>query len=598
MHIRVLPSNIANMIAAGEVVQRPASALKELLENAVDAGADAVTAVVADAGRTLLQVIDNGCGMSPEEAVLCFERHATSKISEADDLQKISTFGFRGEALPSIGAVAQVTLKTRREEDPVGTEVEFADSHLVSTSEAAAPKGTNVSVRNLFYNVPARRKFLKSDNVEFRHIVEEFNRVALTRPDLAFTLIHNGRDVLVLKKAKSLKFRIQDLLGSNVADPLVEVGADTSVVKISGYVCRPDMARKTPGNQFFFVNGRYFRSAYLHKAVMKAYEEMIPDGAIPSYFIYLEAEPGTVDVNIHPSKTEVKFEEESVVFQVLHAAVREALGSNSFGASIDFEAPPAELPVFGRRFESFRPEVFAPTVEVDADYNPFDQAPSGGKPAEAPSSHDYSSFVHKSDDYGRLFDEAPGRRWAREIILIDGKYIISPSGEGLMAVNVRRARERVFYERFLKAFSSGGHVSQTALFPVQLRIGAASVPLLQDNMETLEKCGFDLSFPGPDSVVVGGVPDGYSCDPSRVEAMVSDLILILSEGTSSLPGVMESALAEKFARLGAAEGDPVGSQAEAAALLEALFSSGNAEYTPSGKRIVAAITRDTLEKLF
>ena len=276
MDIRILPSNIANMIAAGEVVQRPASVVKELMENAVDAGADQVTVVITDAGRTLIQVIDNGCGMSPDEAVLCFERHATSKIASAEDLEDIRTFGFRGEALASIAAVAEVTLKTRREEDPVGCQVEFADSKHLATVETAAPKGSNFSVRNLFYNVPARRKFLKSDNVEFKHIVEEFTRVALTRPEIGFTLIHNGRDIHVLKPAKSLKFRIQDLLGNNAVDKVVDVAAETSVVAVSGYVCRPDAARKTVGSQFFFVNGRYFRSPYLHKAVMKAYEDKAP----------------------------------------------------------------------------------------------------------------------------------------------------------------------------------------------------------------------------------------------------------------------------------------------------------------------------------
>lgn len=604
MHIRVLPSNIANMIAAGEVVQRPASVVKELMENAVDAGADSITVVVTDAGRTLIQVIDNGCGIAPDEAALCFERHATSKIADEADLQNITTFGFRGEALASIAAVAEVTLKTRREEDSVGTVVEFADSHLVSEGEAAAPKGTNIAVRNLFYNVPARRKFLKSDNVELKHIIEEFNRVALTRPEVAFTLIHNGKDINALKKAKSLKFRIQDLLGSNVADPLVELQSDTSVVKISGYVCRPDLARKTPGNQYLFVNGRYFRSPYLHKAIMNAYGEMVAEGAIPSYFIYLETDPHSIDVNIHPTKTEIKFEEDSVVFQVLYAAVREALGSNSFGASIDFSRPAEGMPVFSNRYESFRPDVFAPSVEVDADYNPFNSEggipASGDAPAQAPSfrhGQDYSSYVHKTDDYGKLFDDSPVSK-ERQLIVIQGKYIVSPSATGMMVVSARRAKERILYEKFLKVLSAGGHVSQSALFPVQLRVGAVNVPLLQDNLPLLEKCGFDISILGVDTIVVSGVPDGYSCDPGMVEAMVSDLILILSDGTSSLPGVMESSLAEKFARLGAAEADPVGSQWDAAKLLEALFACENAEFTPSGKKIISEMSVDQMEKLF
>ena len=445
---------------------------------------------------------------------------------------------------------------------------------------------------------------IKSDNVELKHIIEEFNRVALTRPEVAFTLIHNGKDINVLKKAKSLKFRIQDLLGSNVADPLVELQSDTSVVKISGYICRPDLARKTPGNQYLFVNGRYFRSPYLHKAIMNAYGEMVAEGAIPSYFIYLETDPHSIDVNIHPTKTEIKFEEDSVVFQVLYAAVREALGSNSFGASIDFSRPAEGMPVFSNRYESFRPDVFAPSVEVDADYNPFNSEggipASGDAPAQAPSfrhGQDYSSYVHKTDDYGKLFDDSPVSK-ERQLIVIQGKYIVSPSATGMMVVSARRAKERILYEKFLKVLSAGGHVSQSALFPVQLRVGAVNVPLLQDNLPLLEKCGFDISILGVDTIVVSGVPDGYSCDPGMVEAMVSDLILILSDGTSSLPGVMESSLAEKFARLGAAEADPVGSQWDAAKLLDALFACENAEFTPSGKKIISEMSVEQMEKLF
>ena len=337
-HLQVLPGNIANMIAAGEVVQRPSSVVKELMENAVDAGATEVKVLVTDSGRTLIQVIDNGCGMSEEDALLCFERHATSKIASAEDLNDIVTYGFRGEALASIAAVSDVTLRTRREEDETATQVELSGSEAGSVlSHAAAPKGSNFAVRNLFYNVPARRKFLKSDNVELKHIIDEFTRVALTRPNVGFSLTHNGRDIYMLKQAKSLKFRILDLLGTNVVGDVVDLESRTTVASITGFLGRPDAAKKTQGNQFFFVNGRYFRSAYLHKAVMKAYEELIPSGLNPSYFIYLEVDPHSVDVNIHPTKTEVKFEEDVVLFQTIYACVKEVLGKNAFGASIDFD---------------------------------------------------------------------------------------------------------------------------------------------------------------------------------------------------------------------------------------------------------------------
>ena len=335
--LQVLPPGIANMIAAGEVVQRPSSVVKELVENAVDAGATQVSVVIADSGRTLIQVIDNGCGMSPEDALLCFERHATSKIASAEDLGAILTYGFRGEALASIAAVSEISLKTRRSTDEVCTEVRIGDGGRIESSLCAGPAGSNFAVRNLFYNTPARRKFLKSDNVEFRHIVEEFTRIALINPEIGFSLSHNGRDVFVLRKANSLKFRILDLLGTNVVGDVVDLESTTSAVTLRGFVGRPQSAKKTLGNQYFFVNGRFFKSAYLHKAVMKAYEEMLPEGLTPSYFIFLETDPHSVDVNIHPTKTEVKVEDEQILFQILYASVRETLGRNCLGASIDFD---------------------------------------------------------------------------------------------------------------------------------------------------------------------------------------------------------------------------------------------------------------------
>lgn len=371
--LKVLPANIANMIAAGEVVQRPASVVKELMENAVDAGASQVDVIIRDSGRTLIQVIDNGCGMSPSDAVLCFERHATSKIATADDLEGILTYGFRGEALASIAAVAEITLKTRRAQDETGIQVTLDGFNDTKTSSVSTPVGSNFSVRNLFYNTPARRKFLKSDAVEFKHIVEEFIRVSLTRPETGFSLNHNGKEIYVLRKAKSLKFRIMDLLGTNVVGDVVDINAETSVVKVGGFIGRPDTARKTAGNQYFFINGRYFHSAYLHKAVMKAYEEMMPEGLTPSYFIYLDADPHTIDVNIHPTKTEIKFEEDTVVFQILYACVKETLGKNSFGASIDFDtAGMVSLPQLGSSFEQYRGGINEPSVDFDPDYNPFE----------------------------------------------------------------------------------------------------------------------------------------------------------------------------------------------------------------------------------
>ena len=642
MELRILPGNIANMIAAGEVVQRPASVVKELVENAVDAGAEQISVIIKDSGRTLIQVIDNGKGMNPDDAVLCFERHATSKIATAEDLEDITTFGFRGEALASIAAVAEVTLKTRTEDEEVGCQVEFAASVHNSTTEIATPKGTNIAVRNLFYNVPARRKFLKSDNVEFKHIVEEFTKVALTRPEIGFSLSHNGKDVFVLKPAKSLKYRIMDLLGASVTGDVVDVCADTSVVSLRGFVGRPDTARKTLGNQFFFVNGRYFRSPYLHKAVMKAYEGMIADGVTPSYFIYLEVDPHSVDVNISPTKSEVKFEDDSFIFQVVYASVKEVLGKNAFAGGIDFSNPEAnDMPVLGSHFSEYQPESI-PQVAVDGGYNPFDPVTSAGSATDeygavgrgastgsatelggpanefggpanefgGPAGKGYGSatgwkdsgnerfgqYVDRREDYGKLFEEKTLP--VTQTIILGGKYIVAPAMDGLMIVNVRRARERILYDRALAALTKNEHVTQANMFPVKVEVGAANRAVFDDKAELLARLGFDISPFGTDTIVVNGVPEGYSCEAGKIQTMVSDLLLILSDDSSSLPGVMEAAMAEKIALLGASSCDPLASPMEARHLLDTLLSSSNPELTGNGKRIMAIMTSAQVEKLF
>ena len=610
MDIRILPGNIANMIAAGEVVQRPASVVKELVENAVDAGADQVTVVIQDAGRTLIQVIDNGCGMSPDQAVLCFERHATSKLRCAEDLNNILTFGFRGEALASIAAVAEVTLKTRRDEDEVGCQVDFADSRHISTDEIAAPRGANFSVRNLFYNVPARRKFLKSDAVEFKHIVTEFIRVALTRPDIGFTLTHNDKDVYVLRPAKSLKFRVQDVLGHNVVNEFVDVHAETSVVTVNGFTGRPASARKGLGNQYLFVNGRYFRSPYLHKAVMKAYENLIPEGVTPSYLLYLDIDPQSVDVNIHPSKTEIKFEDDSVIFQIVYACVKESLGKNSFGDAIDFDREGLpELPALGRNFEEFRPVSGLP-FNADPAFNPFDTdgLPSehspyvnafAGEDAEAPErafNVNAGHFIERRDDYGKLFEDkmAP----AKSFLTLQGRYILTSSRSGLMIVNVRRAMERIMYERFLAALSKNALVSQAALFPVTVHVGVENMCLFEEHSQMLAALGFDIAPFGSDTVVVNGVPEGFSAESGKVQTMIGDLLLVLAEDHSALSQMLTANMALRLAHVGSLNGDSVSNPAEAQRLIDALSACENAEYTASGKRIMSIITTEEIDKRF
>jgi len=614
------------MIAAGEVVQRPASVVKELVENAVDAGADQITVVIQDAGRTLIQVIDNGCGMSPDQAVLCFERHATSKLQTAEDLHNILTFGFRGEALASIAAVAEVTLKTRREEDEVGCQVDFADSQHLATNETATPRGANFSVRNLFYNVPARRKFLKSDSVEFKHIVTEFIRVALTRPDIGFTLTHNGKDVYVLRPAMSLKFRIQDVLGAAVANEVVDVQAQTSVVSVSGFVGRPASAKKTLGNQYLFVNGRYFRSPYLHKAVMKAYENLIPEGATPTYLLYLEIDPQAIDVNIHPTKTEIKFEDDSFVFQIVYACIKEALGRNSFGESIDFEREGLpEIPALSRNFDEFRPISELPT-NVDPTFNPFE---NDGFPSEkSPYTNSFGSnqdgslnfpqmensweepersftaehhfntarYVERRDDYGKLFEDklAP----TKSLLVIQGKYILTASRSGLMMINIRRAMERIMYDRFLEALSQNSHVTQTSLFPVTVQVGVENMCLFEEHAQMLSALGFDIAPFGNDTIVVNGVPEGYSAETGKVQSMVGDLLLVLSEDHSALHEMMTANMAARLARLGAFNSDSVTNPVEAQRLMDTLFACPNPEYTNAGKKIIHILSTEDIDKHF
>lgn len=582
------------MIAAGEVVQRPASVVKELMENSVDAGASQVTVIIGDSGRTLIQVIDDGCGMSPDDAVLCFERHATSKIATAEDLQEIMTFGFRGEALASIAAVAEVTLKTRTAACETGCQVEMAGSSHVSTTEVSTPVGTNIAVRNLFYNIPARRKFLKSDNVELKHITEEFTRVALTRPGIGFSLSHNGKDIFVLRPAKSLKYRIMDLLGTSVASDLVDLSAETSLISLQGFAGRPDTAKKTLGNQFFFVNGRYFRSPYLHKAVMRAYEGLIPEGVTPAYFLYIETDPGSVDVNISPTKSEVKFEDDSLVFQVVYAAIKETLGKNSFAGDIDFSNPEAnEMPVLGRNFNEYKPDT-VPQLDLDSGYDPFKPMFQGED--HAPAKYPESKYVDHREDYGKLFEDKALP--VSQTLILGGRYIVTPSKDGMMVVNVRRARERVLYDRALAALTKGGHVTQTNMFPVKVQVGAANRMVFDSKAPLLSSLGFDISPFGTDTIVVNGVPEGFSGQPGKVETMVQDLLLILADDSVSLPGVMESAMAEKIALLGASSCDPLSSPMEARALMDSLLSSANPELTISGKKTMAVLTMAQIDKLF
>lgn len=628
--LQVLPAQLANMIAAGEVVQRPSSVVKELVENAVDSGADRIDVIISDSGRTLIQVIDNGCGMSASDAVLCFERHATSKIATSSDLEAIMSYGFRGEALASIAAVAEVTLKTRREQDESGTQVVIGDSGKLRSSGVSTPKGSNFIIRNLFYNTPARRKFLKGDNVELRHIVDEFVHIAVPHPEIAFSLVHNGRQLYVLKKAKSLKYRIMDVMGMNVADTLVDLSAQTSELNVSGFIGTPRSAKKTQVNQLFFVRGRFFRSPYLHKAVMKAYEEMIPEGVTPAYFIFLDADPSSVDVNVSPTKTEIKFQNESIVFQIIYACVKETLGRNSFGASLDFESEGSiDIPIIGDGFAAYRDANPLTFGGGNPNFNPFDPdsslPPSGSTPSgnvsgqffpdsgssgggaglgadasgasgggQAGRYQDYPPRMGKDQSYGVLFES----KCMSNTLVLHKRFILTPVASGLMLVNCRRAFERILYERMLKALSSNNHVSQKALFPVQVQIGVQERLILEGASETLERLGFDITPFGTDSVVVNAVPEGMSCEEGKVRTMLDDIVAVLSEPGSGLQEVLNQRMAARFAALGAASFE-IGSEPMAPRkLIDTLFACENAELTPGGRKIVAIVGIDEIENKF
>lgn len=597
--LKVLPSNISNLIAAGEVVQRPASVVKELVENSVDAGASTITVVIEDAGKTLVQVIDDGAGMSPEDAVLCFERHATSKISDAADLERILTYGFRGEALPSIASVAEVTLRTRKRGNSTGTETVFLPSGFSSQEEAAMPEGTNIAVRNLFFTIPARRKFLKSDNSEFRQIVSEFARVALCRPDLNMRLIHNGKDVFNLKKANTFKQRVLEVEGRDFVKELIDVETETSIVKIYGFIGNPTDARKSQGNQFFFVNGRYFKSPYLHKAVMKAYDKLIPEGTYPSYYIFFEVFPANVDVNIHPAKTEVKFENEMEIFEFLSASVRESLGRNTIIPMIDFEHDSLpdmaffnnnandNVPLFRTGRTTYMESKISSVLPPVEKHNAVQSAGTmSGKPVQYP--------VNGTPDV--IFDEAampvPG------LIQVSGKYIVTPMRSGLMVVDVKRARERILYEEFLKKLDDSTPITHQVLFPCTVMLSQEKYAMLMEEPDRLSALGFDIVSLEPGLVQVKGIPDGFMADEESVKIAIEDLVAsFVDAGTTAMhkaayrenmaASLARSAASCKFARM---------TTEEARVLVDRLFACAEPELTPCRLKTMFIITEEEIER--
>jgi len=545
--IHLLPDSVANQIAAGEVIQRPASALKEMLENAIDAGALAITVIIRDAGRTLLQVIDDGCGMSETDARMSFERHSTSKISAARDLFAIRTLGFRGEALASIAAVAQVEMKTKRLEDELGTLLEIEGSRVRSQTPCTCPAGTSVAVKNLFFNVPARRNFLKSDHAETRHLLEEFQRVALIHHDIAFTYYNNNALVFQLDKS-SLKSRITGILGHHYNERLVPVSEKTEIVTIGGFISKPQYARKTRGEQYFFVNKRYIRQAYLHHAVEAAYQELIPKEAYATYFINLEVHPSTIDINIHPTKTEINFQHQQAIYAILRSAVKKALGSHSLSPAIDFD------PEQSIKFEPFpesRP-VKPPVITINPDYNPFEETTRKQPPSSHPATHGQRqtgekikpehSRQHKNwqalydfpdtDTLKKILrkkttDDATQHAlvdsdWSYAdnksgdiIFQIKNAYIIANLKSGLLFIDQQAAHQRILFERFMEELTMSTEVSQQLLYAQTIRFSPVDTDIIKELLQDIRSMGFQISEFGRNTFLVEGVPAGLKIDDTN-----------------------------------------------------------------------------------
>jgi len=501
--IQLLPDHVANQIAAGEVIQRPSSAVKELIENSVDSGASTIKLIIKDAGKTLIQVVDNGSGMSETDARMCFERHATSKIKEAEDLYSIKSMGFRGEAMASIAAISQVDLKTKTKNTELGTFISIEGSKLKSQENCSISNGTSISIKNLFFNVPARRNFLKSDNVELKHIIEEFTRVALANPSINFTFHHNENEVYNLKKS-NLRIRISAINGKNYNEKLVPISEETSLITINGFIGKPEFARKTRGEQYFFVNKRFIKSGYLHHAVVSAFEDLIAKEQIPSYFLFFEIDPSLIDINIHPTKTEIKFEDEKSIYAILRSSTKKALGQHNITPSLDFNKDPSFDTVTTKNIN-----LKMPTINVDTSYNPFEKKPNQNKKnnenweqlfelnqsneQKITESKLVQSSLETNEDYSQ-----------KTLIQIQGKYIISPIKSGLMIIHQQRAHQRILYNKFIGC--NENVETQQLLFPKTIELSLQDFNLAKEITEELNESGFIFDFLGKSSLVFLGIP--------------------------------------------------------------------------------------------
>lgn len=629
--IRLLPDSVANQIAAGEVIQRPASVIKELVENSVDAGATHIQIILKDAGRTLIQVVDNGCGMSDTDARLAFERHATSKISQAADLFALNTMGFRGEALASIAAIAQVDLRTMRRGESVGTRLIINGSKVESQEPEACQPGSNMMVKNLFFNVPARRKFLKKDSVELSNILREFERLALVNPELEFTLVHNDSVLHQLLRG-SLKQRIGDLFGKSLEKQIIPVETETSIVKVTGFVGLPECARKRNALQYFFVNGRNMRHPYFHKAVMQCYEQLIPSDEQPNYFLNFEVAPDSIDVNIHPTKNEIKFENEQSIWQILVAAIKESLGKFNAVPSINFDAE--DMP----DIPAFTPDANAQHgIELDLSYNPFASTPVSSTPKSSgggtPSSWRretnavtgdweklYANFTGKRDDsienirasaineidaivdipeeevivQSRLDIESD--EVVQNLMQIKNRYILSPSKSGLMVVDQHRAHVRILYDRYMDLAQLGAMSTQRVIFPEVLQLSSSQNAIMESIYEEVSAVGFDVSYLGDNSWSINGVPSVI--DGVNTKDAILQMIESVTESGEEIGAGLREKIALSMARAASIKVGQSLTQADMEHLMSDLFKLATPNYTPDGKLVVSIISIDDLHRLF
>ena len=602
--IHLLPDSIANQIAAGEVIQRPASVVKELVENAIDAKATHIQIIIKDAGRTIIQVIDNGKGMSETDVRMAFERHATSKIKQADDLFALTTMGFRGEALPSISAISHVEVKTRTSESEIGSLISISGSKVESQEPVSTIEGTCITVKNLFFNVPARRKFLKSNETERRNILMEVERIALSHPDIELTL-YDDNVILLQLPATGLRQRITQLIGKKIDQKLLEIDIDTSLVKIFGYIAKPEFAKKRRGNQFFFVNGRYMRHPYFHKAISVAFENLIQPSDNPSYFIYFQVDPNTIDVNIHPTKTEIKFENEQAIWQILMVSIKESLGKFNAVPSIDFDTEGSiPIPVFDKDRQTHTPQ-----VNINPNYNPFKQS-SYSRPPKMNWQELYNDF-EKDVDTNEKNTETSSLQFSQEqqeqqslpdigadtfpeYYQYKQKYIFTSVKSGLMIIDQRRAHIRILFDKYLRQIEHKKGISQRVLFPEMIELTASEAAILPSISEDMESLGFEMSNLGSNTFAIQGVPSEIE-NPDVVKLIKSMLENITETGLDVKSEIQEK-LALSFARSVAINyGKPL-SVEEITDIVNNLFACPTPNYTPDGKKIIAVIDDDEMDR--